>query len=95
MEQNWTFIENFEYDYQILHKKLFGVEIFTISHKFTQISLDIGPRILNLLTLEHPFPLAGHTIHLQEMIYALEGSLRKKCPNGPAGSQSKTCNVKA
>ena len=52
-----TFIDfsNCKYDYWILHKKLVWVEI-SICHKFTHISLNIGPRIQNLHTLEHPFP---------------------------------------
>ena len=60
MEQNGTFLYNFKYDYWILHEKLVWDEIFTIINKITHISFIIGLRILNLHTLEHPFPLAGH-----------------------------------
>ena len=60
IEQNGTFLYNFKYDYWILHKKLVWDEIFTIFHKITHISFNIGPRILNLHTLGHPFPLADH-----------------------------------
>ena len=60
MEQNGTFLYNFKYDYSILHEKLVWDEIFTIINKITHISFIIGLRILNLHTLEHPFPLSGH-----------------------------------
>ena len=30
MEQNGTFLENFEYDHQILHKKIVDAEIYII-----------------------------------------------------------------
>ena len=53
-------LENFKYENWILHIKLVRVEIFTIFHKSTHISLNIGPKVLKLHTLEHPFPLAGH-----------------------------------
>ena len=51
-------LENFKYYYWILHKTLFQDNIVTIIHISTHISLIIGPRILNLNTPEHPFPLA-------------------------------------
>ena len=54
------FLDNFEYEYWILHKKIVSDEIFIIFHKITHISFNIGPRILNLCTLGHPFPSAGH-----------------------------------
>ena len=54
------FMENFKYHYWILHKKLVGDEIFTISQKSTQISLNNGLRILKCHIPEHPFPVAGH-----------------------------------
>ena len=60
MEQNGTFLDNFKYDHWILHRKLVCDEIFTIFHKITHISFNIGPRMLNLHTLGHPFPSAGH-----------------------------------
>ena len=60
MEQNGTFLENFEYDHQILHKKLGWNEIYTIFHWIAHISLDIGCRISNHDTPEYPFPLAVH-----------------------------------
>ena len=58
--QNGTFLDNFKYDCWILHKKIVLDEIFTIFHKITYISFNIGPRILNVHTLGHPFPSAGH-----------------------------------
>ena len=57
MDQNGTFLGNFKYDYWILHKKLVLDEILTIFHK---ISFNIGPQVLNVHTLGHPFPSAGH-----------------------------------
>ena len=60
MEQNGTFLDNLKYDYWILHKKLDSDEIIPIVHKITHISFNIGPRILNVHTLGHPFPSAGH-----------------------------------
>ena len=48
MEQSGTFLENFEYDHQTLHKN------FSLRY----ISLDIGRRISNPDTPEYPFPLA-------------------------------------
>ena len=60
IDQNGTFLDNFKYDYWILHEKLVWDEIFTIFHKITHISFNIVPRILNLHTLGHPFPSAGH-----------------------------------
>ena len=54
MEQNGMFLDKFKYDYWILHKKIVLDEIFTNN------SFNIGPRILNVLTLGHPFPSAGH-----------------------------------
>ena len=60
MELNGTFLGNSKYDYWILHKKLVWDQIFTIFHKMTHISFNIGPRILNLHTLGHPFPSAVH-----------------------------------
>ena len=59
-EQDGTSLDNSKYDYWILHKKLVWDEIFTIFIKITHISFNIGPRILNLHTLGHPFPSAGH-----------------------------------
>ena len=47
MEQNGTFLENFEYDHQILHKKSGWDEIYTIFHEIAHISLNIGRRISN------------------------------------------------
>ena len=41
-------------------KKIVLDEIFTIFHKIIHISFNIGPRILNVHTLGHPFPSAGH-----------------------------------
>ena len=64
MEQNRTFLDDFKYDYWILHKKLLPDEIFTIFHKIAHISFNIGLRILNLHTLGHPFPSAGHVCAL-------------------------------
>ena len=61
MEQNGTFLDNFKYDHWILHKRLVLDEIFTIFHKITHISFNIGLRILNVHTLGHPFPSAGHS----------------------------------
>ena len=61
MEQNGTFLENSEYDYWILHKKLVEDETITIIHIFVHISLNIDPRILNPHTPEYPFPSAGHS----------------------------------
>ena len=58
--KNGTFLDNFKYDCWILHKKLVLDEIFTIFHKITHISFNIDPRILNVHTLGHPFPSAGH-----------------------------------
>ena len=60
MEQNRIFLDKFKYDYWILHKTIVLDEIFTIFHKITHISFNIGPRILNVHTLGHPFPSAGH-----------------------------------
>ena len=60
MEQNGMFLDTFKNDYWILHKILVLDEIFTIFHKITHISFNIGPRILNVHTLGHPFPSAGH-----------------------------------
>ena len=60
MEQNGTFLENSKYDYWILHKKLVKDESITIIRIFTNISLNIDPRILNPHTPEYPFPSAGH-----------------------------------
>ena len=37
-------------------------------HKITQISFNIGLRILNLHTLGHPFPSAGHTILFKDYV---------------------------
>ena len=62
MEQNGPFLHNFKYNYWILHKKLVLDEIFTIFHKITHISFNIGQRILNVHTLGHPFPSAGHVV---------------------------------
>ena len=39
MEQNGMFLDNFEYDYWILHKKIVLDEIFTIFHKISHFSL--------------------------------------------------------
>ena len=61
------FLENSKYDYWILHKKLVIDEIVTIIHISTHISLNIGPRILNLHTPEYPFPLAGHNYWHNEL----------------------------
>ena len=36
--------------------------MFTFFCKSTLITLNSGPRILNNLTLEYPFPLLGHII---------------------------------
>ena len=41
-------------------KKIVLDEIVTIFHKIPHISFNIGPRILNVHTLGHPFPSAGH-----------------------------------
>ena len=60
MEQNGTFWDNSKYDYLILHTKLVWDEIFNIFHKSTHISFNIRLRMLNLDTLGHPFPSAGH-----------------------------------
>ena len=60
MEQNRMFLDNFKYDYWILDKKLVWNGIFPIFNKITHISFNIGQRILNLHTMEHPFPSAGH-----------------------------------
>ena len=60
MEHNETFLENFKYDYWILHIKLVSDETITIIHIFTHISLNIDPRILNHHTPGYPLPLAGH-----------------------------------
>ena len=43
MVQNGTFIDNFKYENWILQTKLVRVDIFTIFHKSTHISLNIGP----------------------------------------------------
>ena len=61
MEQSGTFLDNFKYDYWILHKKLVFDENFIIFHKITHISFNIGPGILNVHTLGHPVPSAGHS----------------------------------
>ena len=53
-------MENFNYHYWILHKKLVRDKIFIISQKSTRISTNIGLRILIPHIPEHPFPLAGH-----------------------------------
>ena len=37
-------------------------KIFNIFHKITHISFNIGLRMLNLHTLGHTFPLAGHIL---------------------------------
>ena len=68
MEQNGTFLDNFKYDYWILHKKLVLYEILTIFHRITHISFNIGPRILNVHTLGHPFPSAGHICDIEREI---------------------------
>ena len=61
MEQNETSLDDFKCDYWILHTKIEVLdEIFTIFHKITHISFNIGPRILNVHTMGNPFPLAGH-----------------------------------
>ena len=67
MEQNGTFLDNSKCDYWILHTKLVLDEIFTNFHEITHISFNIGPRILNVHTLGHPFPSAGH-IYLYSII---------------------------
>ena len=54
------FWDNSKYDYKVLHKKLVLDEIFNIFHKSTHISFKIGLIMLNIHTLGHPFPLAGH-----------------------------------
>ena len=66
------YLVNSKYDYWILHKKLSLDESITIIHISTHISLIIGPRILNLHTLEYPFPLAGHNYiyYIYGCIYA-------------------------
>ena len=60
MEQNRMFLDDFKYDYWILHKKLVCDGIVNNFHKISHISFNIGPRIWNLHTLGHPFPSAGH-----------------------------------
>ena len=72
MEQNGMFLENSKYDHLILHKKLDGNEIHTFFHKFTHISLNIGPRLSDPHTPEYPFPLAGH-------IYAFMSTRYRYC----------------
>ena len=61
MERNGTFLDNFKYDYWVLHQQLVLDETFTIFHETTHISFNIDPIILNVHTLGHPFPSAGHT----------------------------------
>ena len=60
MKPNVTFPDDFKYDYWILHQQLVLDEIVTIFHKITHISFNIGPGILNVHTLGHPFLSAGH-----------------------------------
>ena len=68
MEQNGMFLENFEYDHQILHKKSGWDEIYTIFHEIAHISLNIGHRISNPETLKYPFPLAVHYVLIRQYI---------------------------
>ena len=55
LEQNGTFLDNFKYDYWILHKKLILGEIFTIFHKITHISY--WPENIECPYSGAPFPL--------------------------------------
>ena len=69
------FLDNFKYDYWILHTKIVLDEIYTIFHKITHISFNIGPRILNVHTMGHPFPLAGHNsrfLNICENMYTVK-----------------------
>ena len=68
MEQNGTFLDNSKYNFWILQKKIVRGEFFSIFHKITHISFNIGLRILNLHTAGHPFPLAGQ-IYVYIYIY--------------------------
>ena len=52
------FLENSNYNYWILHKKLVLNEIGTSS---VHISFNFDHRMLNHCTPDYPFPLAGHT----------------------------------
>ena len=72
IEQNGMFLGNFKYDYWILHKKLVLDEIFTIFHKITHISFNIGPEVFNVHTLGHPFPWTGHDYNdrPKDMLYS-------------------------
>ena len=69
-------------------KKLVRDNLFTIFHKSINISLDIGLRILNPLTPEHLFPLAGELISrnpntfmyvLCEICYVRKTLMSSKC----------------
>ena len=56
----WNKMEHFGIIAGFYTKKLVWDEIFNIFHKSTHISFNIGLRMLNLHTLGHPFPSAGH-----------------------------------
>ena len=92
MEQNRTFLENFKYDYWILHKKIVWDEIFTIFDKIIHISFNIGLRILNLHTLGHRFPSAGHKylLLLAYLIVAFELRARVGSTNEEGREQHHT-----
>ena len=69
------FLVNFKFDYWILHENLVLDEIFTIFHKITHISFNICPGILNVNSLGHPFPSAGHIFlnYLLDQIWTGKG----------------------
>ena len=56
MEQNGTFLDNFKYDYWILHKKLVLDEIFTIFHKINYL-LQYWSKNIECPYSGAPFPL--------------------------------------